>query len=188
MRIGLIGVGRLGLPVAVCIERHGHTVFAYDVNPSIIPGVRPESLFSTKEAGPGNVGDLKDTAKTCERLFFCASVSEVCEQAEIVFVAVQTPHEPLYEGSTRVPKSRADFNYDFLCAAVREVSSSAELLGRDLPTVVISTVLPGTIRERILPILHRNVKLCYNPFFFSCHGNCVERLYEPRVHSPWQTR
>ena len=167
MKIGLIGVGRLGLPVAVCIERHGHTVFAFDINPSIRPGVRPEDLLSTREAGPGNVGDLKDTARTCERLHFCASVADVCEQAEIVFVAVQTPHEPLYEGTTRVPKSRSNFNYDFLCAAVSEVSAAASSFGRELPTVVISTVLPGTIRERILPLLHPNVKLCYNPFFIA---------------------
>lgn len=167
MRVGIIGVGKLGLPVAVCMERHGHSILAFDVNPAVRPGVRPETLFFTKEAGPGNEGDLRDTAAKCERLNFASSVEEVCASSQIVFVSVQTPHDPLYEGTTRVPKTRADFNYDYLCSAMQAVSKSAAALGRSLPVVIISTVLPGTVRERILPLLHANVKLAYNPFFIA---------------------
>lgn len=167
MRVGIIGVGKLGLPVAVCMERHGHSILAFDVNPAVRPGVRPEALFFTKEAGPGNEGDLRDTAAKCERLGFAASVEEVCASSQIVFVSVQTPHDPLYEGTTRVPKTRADFNYDYLCSAMQAVSASVAKLDHPLPVVIISTVLPGTVRERILPLLHPKVKLAYNPFFIA---------------------
>ena len=167
MQIGLIGVGKLGLPVAIALEQHGHTVHAFDVNPAVAPGVRPESLLLTREAGPGNAGDLLDTARASTNIHFYRTAAEVCSAAEIVFVAVQTPHDPLYEGSTRIPTTRADFNYDWLCSAVASVSAAAATLERALPVVIISTVLPGTVRARVLPLLHPNVKLCYNPFFIA---------------------
>lgn len=163
MQIGLIGLGRLGLPTAIAFERHGHTIHGYDVNPAVAPGVRPEALLFTKEAGPGNKGDLLDTAKLTENIHFYRTVTEVCEKADLVFVAVQTPHAPLFEGITRVPEERADFNYDYLCSAVASVSEAASRLDRPLIVVIISTVLPGTLRERVFPLLHPNIKLCYNP-------------------------
>ena len=45
------------------------------------------------------------------------SLAEVLKRSEIIFVAVQTPHDPLYEGITKLPSTTADFNYDYLKAA-----------------------------------------------------------------------
>jgi len=33
MRIGFVGLGKLGLPVATCIAMMGHDVVGYDINP-----------------------------------------------------------------------------------------------------------------------------------------------------------
>ena len=33
--------------------------------------------------------------------------------------------------------------------------------------IIISTVLPGTIRREIIPLLGKHTKLCYNPFFIA---------------------
>lgn len=178
MQIGFIGVGKLGLPVAIAIEMHGHTVHAYDVNPAVRPGARPEDLFTTREAGPGNVGDLRDIAKKTRSLHFYASAAEACALSDLVFIAVQTPHEPLYEGCTRVPPTRADFCYDHLCAAVQAVSDAAAALDRPLHAVIISTVLPGTVRSRVLPILHPHVRLSYSPLFIAM-GTVVQDFLHP---------
>lgn len=35
MKIGFVGLGKLGLPVALAIEDKGHTVLGYDVDPNI---------------------------------------------------------------------------------------------------------------------------------------------------------
>lgn len=45
-------------------------------------------------------------------------------------------------------------------------------------TIIISTVLPGTIRRLILPKLSSYIKLCYNPFFIAM-GTTIRDFYNP---------
>ena len=35
MKIGFIGLGKLGLPVALAVESKGHEVYGYDINKKI---------------------------------------------------------------------------------------------------------------------------------------------------------
>ena len=35
MNIGIIGLGKLGLPVALAIESKGHKVFGYDIDKNV---------------------------------------------------------------------------------------------------------------------------------------------------------
>ena len=35
MKVSFIGLGKLGLPVAVAIDAKGHNVLGYDINPNI---------------------------------------------------------------------------------------------------------------------------------------------------------
>jgi UDPglucose 6-dehydrogenase len=44
--------------------------------------------------------------------------------------------------------------------------------------VIISTVLPGTVRSRILPLLNPLVKLCYNPYFIAM-GTVIPDFLNP---------
>ena len=46
--------------------------------------------------------------------FALARSDEVVAHSEIIFVAVQTPHEARYEGVTRLPEERVDFDYTSL--------------------------------------------------------------------------
>ena len=43
---------------------------------------------------------------------------------------------------------------------------------------IISTVLPGTIRREIIPLIGKHFRLCYNPFFISM-GNTIEDFLNP---------
>ena len=117
MKIGFIGLGKLGLPCAEAIAKKGHDVSGYDINL-----VEPTSLVSIKP-----------------------SIREMVKDRDIVFIAVPTPHDRQYDG--RVPTAHLptkDFNYDIVKDCLIKANES---MNKDQLLVLISTVLPGTTRR-----------------------------------------
>jgi|TARA_R100000482_G_scaffold71406_1_gene27111 UDPglucose 6-dehydrogenase len=158
MNIGFLGLGKLGLPVALAIESKGHTVFGTDINDLTLRNIRFKTL-NYKEKG---ASDLLKNSKLQIK-----NISNIVSDSDIIFVPIQTPHEEKYEGSTRIPNERADFNYEFLKNGIKELSDEIEKQSKDKIVVIISTVLPGTIRSHIKPLLGKHTKLCYNPYFIA---------------------
>ena len=44
------------------------------------------------------------------------------KNSEIIFVPIQTPHDPQYEGVTRIPDKRIDFDYSYLIDGIKDLS------------------------------------------------------------------
>ena len=113
MKIGFIGCGKLGMPCAEAIAQKGHDVSGYDV-----------------------------VKRTSSHVTMFPTIQGAVQGRDIVFVAVPTPHEQLYDG--RVPSAHLEpvnFRYDI----VKEVLDEANgYMSDDQILVVISTVLPGT--------------------------------------------
>jgi UDPglucose 6-dehydrogenase len=172
MKVGIVGLGKLGTPVALAMTLKGHDVMGYDIDPARMQKQR----FPHREIGPNGESSIEPLLRRSSLRF--GSLAEVVEHAEIVFVAVQTPHEPEYEGVTRLPGERVDFDYTWLRAAVGDVSRAIEELGEERIVIVISTVLPGTIRREIIPLINEHVKLCYNPFFIAM-GTTIRDFLNP---------
>lgn len=174
-RIGFVGMGKLGLPVAVGIANKGHFVLGYDINPDYDEYTTISKVFTEHEASPdgtGVIGDLLDQ----KNLKLTKDLELVVEFSEIIFIAVQTPHDPLYEGITRVPDSVCNFNYAYLEKAIIDVVQICDRLQLSRTIVIISTVLPGTMRK-ILP-QSNYVSYCYNPFFIAM-GTVLQDFYYP---------
>ena len=93
MKIGFIGLGKLGLPCAEVVAEKGHDVTGYDV-------VNVRSNLDVKH-----------------------SIKDAVLDREIVFVAVPTPHHPDYDGKVPTshlePK---DFSYDIVRDVLREAN------------------------------------------------------------------
>ena len=158
MNIGFIGLGKLGLPVALAIEDKGHTVFGTDISDRTLRNIRFKTLDYREEGAQELLNKSKIQIKPVE---------EIVKNSEIIFVPIQTPHTEKYEGVTRIPEERADFDYKYLKEGIMNLSEEIEKNGEDKIVVIISTVLPGTIRREIKPILRKRTKLCYNPFFIA---------------------
>jgi len=150
MRIGFVGLGKLGLPVAAAIAAKGHTVCGTDVNVDVARYIET-----------GQVPYLEANLSDITKVEWKASVAEVVRGSDIVFVAVQTPHDPAYEGVTVAPERRRDFEYGYLVNAYREICRHA---GGQI-VAVISTVLPGTMKQRVMPA--GAARVVYNPFFIA---------------------
>jgi len=105
------------------------------------------------------------------------SIEDVCRDRDIVFVATPTPHEDGYDG--RQPTSHLpvkDFNYD----AVKKVLTKCNKhMGPAQTLVLISTVLPGTCRRELQPLV-TNTKLMYNPYLIAM-GTVADDMINPEM-------
>ena len=100
------------------------------------------------------------------------TIQEAVADRHIVFIAVPTPHEPGYDGreptSDKEPK---DFDYTFIKQAVADID---ELVDPGTLIAVISTMLPGTVRSQIAPLV-KNGKFIYNPYLIA-QGTVIEDM------------
>lgn len=169
MKIGFIGLGKLGFPCALAMAAKGHDVLGYDINPDHMSN-RPRSYNETCEDGITHVNTMLSASK----LRF-DTLPAVVDHAELLFVAIQTPHDPRFEGVTRLPKDRVDFDYHYLVDAIKSISAAAKAPKK---VVIISTVLPGTIRNHILPHASALLSICYNPYFIAM-GTTIRDFLHP---------
>jgi len=132
--IGFIGVGKLGQACAEMVAEV-HDVVGYDISPR-----EPENFKMVP------------------------TLAEAVQGRDIVFIAVETPHDPQYDG--KAPTSHLpnkDFDYTVVKNVLREVNAVAtpsQLI------VLISTVLPGTVRSQLQPLL-TNARFVYNPYLIA---------------------
>jgi UDPglucose 6-dehydrogenase len=169
MKVGFLGLGKLGLPVALAVESKGHEVFGTDISTNTIKNIKDKKI-DYKELWVDDY--LKKT-----KLKICC-LKDLVKNSEIIFVPIQTPHDPAYEGITKIPKKRADFDYKFLIKGIKNLSDEIEKQKIDKVVIIISTVLPGTIRQKIKPLIGLHTKLCYNPFFIAM-GTTMKDFLEP---------
>lgn len=169
MKIGVLGAGKLGLPVALAIESKGHEVEVYDVTPAV-------KTYLEERKIPYKEADLQPLLDTTN-IRVADSIAELVRDKDIVFVAVQTPHDPKYEGTTLLPDERKDFDYTYLLDAIEEVVATEQ----KVTLAVISTCLPGTFRREIRPLLSDNVSYVYTPQFIAM-GTVLDDYLHPEFN------
>jgi UDPglucose 6-dehydrogenase len=105
------------------------------------------------------------------------SIEDVCRDRDIVFVATPTPHQDGYDGreptSHKEPK---DFNYE---SVIKVLTKCNKYMGKTQTLVLISTVLPGTIRKQFEPIM-TNTELLYNPYLIAM-GSVADDMINPEM-------
>lgn len=152
MRVGFLGLGRLGLPIAAVLSQH-HEVTGYDPDPTI------EKRLTEGHPWEKNLTEYLGKITLAE--------PEKIARSDIVIVAVQTPHSPELDGTHPDTGLREPFDTTYLEAALKTV-------GHGPPVVVMSTVLPGTSR-RLSPLVS---ELIYSPAFIAM-GATIEDLLNP---------
>ena len=168
MKIGFLGLGKLGLPVALAVESKGHEVVGHDISNSVKNIIEAKKIPYKEEGAQ----DLLSKSK-----IKFVNIPKLVKSSEIIFVPIQTPHDPLYEGITRIPKKRVDFDYSYLKSGMKSLSKEINKQKKDKVVIIISTVLPGTIRKEIKPLLGKHTKICYNPFFIAMGTTLNDFMY-----------
>jgi len=134
MKVGFIGLGKLGLPCAETIATK-YSVTGYDIY-----------------------------AKSSNTVKISDNIRGAVTGKDIVFVAVQTPHDPAYDGSqpiTHLPNK--DFDYSIVKNVLQEIDTWAS---PDQLIVLISTVLPGTVRRELRDCI-TIPRFIYNPYLIA---------------------
>ena len=131
--VAIIGLGYVGLPLAVEFAKGGFKVIGYDVN---------ERVCRSLMEGRSHIQDVSsaDVAKLVRQGLFEATTDESrLKEADAISIAVPTP----------LVKTR-DPDMSYVIAAAEAVSRTAH---KGLLVVLESTTYPGTTREVLLPIL-----------------------------------
>jgi nucleotide sugar dehydrogenase len=162
MKITVVGLGKIGLPLAVQYASKGHFVQGVDINRKTI-----ELVNAGLEPFPGEL-DLKERLKEqvgCGRLLATTQTETAVAWSEVVVVAV-----PLFVDEIKLPDFRA------MDDATLEIGKS--LVPGTL--VCYETTLPvGTTRSRLTPILERESGLRAGEDFFVVFS--PERVLTGRV-------
>ena len=93
-----------------------------------------------------------------------SSIQAAVEDRDLIFVAVPTPHDPAYGGNTPIadmpPKN---FDYSIVQHVLNEINPH---VNKKQLVVLISTVLPGTVRQHLQPLI-TNARFIYNPYLIA---------------------
>jgi UDPglucose 6-dehydrogenase len=105
------------------------------------------------------------------------SLEDTVGDRDIVFIAVPTPHEAGYDGRTPISNQPVkDFDYQ----PVKDTLVQLDCICNDEQMIVlISTVLPGTIRRELNPLYLKN-KIVYNPYLIAM-GTVEQDFLNPEM-------
>lgn len=169
MKLSVIGLGKLGAPLAAVMAHKGHTVIGVDLNAAYVQAIQ-------NGRAPVNEPGLQEMIETTrERLSATLEYEEAILATEATFIIVPTP---------------SDLDGRF---SMRHVMIAAEKIGaalrkkRDWHLVVLcSTVMPGSVGGQLLPALETysgkncgtDFGLCYNPEFIAL-GSVIHDMLHP---------
>ena len=141
----IIGLGYVGLPLAMVVARGGLRVTGFDVDPA-----KPPVL----NAGKSYIGAVRDSelAKLVNaKMFEATNDFSRMHNCDVIVICVPTPLDRHRE---------PDLSY--IEASGRQI---AKILRRGQLVVLESTTYPGTTREVLKPILEKSGLVCGKDFF-----------------------
>lgn len=145
--VGFVGIGKLGLPCAEVMAQY-YDVTGYDIYP-----------------------------KKSDKIKISDTLENTCKGKDIIFVAVQTPHDPIYDGSQPITHlENKDFDYTIVNNVLADIN---QYVTQDQLVVLISTVLPGTTRRELRKNI-TNARFIYNPYLIAM-GSVAWDMVNPEM-------
>ena len=141
MNVAVVGIGRIGLPLAATIASKGHHVFGCDVNAGLVARVNRADNPIPDEAG---LDALLRTVVTAGSLEATTETARAVSQCEVVLFAVRVDVDE---------SGRADLRYLFAAA-----EEAAKGLARGALCIFDTTLPVGTTRHELAPRLEASGK------------------------------
>jgi UDPglucose 6-dehydrogenase len=168
-RISVIGLGKLGSPMAAVFAAKGYQVIGYDLVENNVRSIN-EGRAPVLETGLQAMLDQSEG-----RLRATTEVKDAIHSSDVSFIIVPTPSD-----------KTGIFSNRFVLAAVNEIGRVLREKDGFHIVVVTSTVVPGSTGGEIQKALEetsgrkvgRDVGLCYNPEFIAL-GSVVHDMLHP---------
>ena len=156
--ISIIGVGRLGICVGLCLEHAGYNVLGVDVFPDYVEKINNKTLFSPEPSVNKMLSDSINFSAT-------TNFDEALVFSDIIFIYVATPSsggEKFYDHTT--------LGNILMKINERKVQNKHIVIG--------CTVTPGYIRDvgNFLIKDCKNTSLSYNPEFIA-QGDIINGIF-----------
>ena len=176
VRIAVVGVGYIGLPLAIKFTEKGFSVLGNDVEPEIIgklragkstiEGITPDRLKGALNKGLKLITVNKDKPAASDPKIISSFIG-----VDVFIVCVPTPldHEKGWEPDTSYIEKACDM-IDKIC----QVEDEANKLPEERLLVLESTTYPGTTKEIFSPLLEK----------FEKHGRQWYLAYSPERTNP----
>src|SRR4051794_32827577 len=149
-QIGIVGLGYVGLPLAVEFGKHFDTV-GFDV--------KPDRIAALKAGRDSTLETTRAELKAAVQLSFTTNLADL-KKCRVFIVTVPTPID--------------QYNRPDLTPLVKASESVGKVLKKGDVVVYESTVYPGCTEEVCVPILERESGLKFNKDFFA--GYSPERI------------
>ena len=168
MRVAVVGLGKLGAPLAAVLASKGHDVVGVDVNPEAV------RLLNDARAPVEEPGLQELVSASADRLSATTDLAEAAG-ATLTILLVPTPSD-----------ERGAFANTFLLDAIERVGHGLARREDYHVVVVASTVMPGSCEGELQPALERasgrrvgeSLGLCYSPEFIAL-GSVIRDMLEP---------
>jgi UDPglucose 6-dehydrogenase len=172
VEIAVIGLGKLGLPLAALFAHSGHTVHGFDHSQAL-----RESLTSgTFESNEPGLMQMLNQAK--RQLIISDSILDAVVDSDAVFVIVPTPS-----------MDSGHFTNEYVLDAIKAMGPALLKNRKKIAIDIVSTVMPGSCDGPIKDEIEKSVGeeigvrigLCYNPEFIAL-GSVIKDMQQPDMH------
>jgi len=171
MKISIFGLGYVGAVSAGCLAKDGHDVIGVDPNQTKV------DLINTGQTPiiENEIGEIIQNAVQVGNLKATVSAEEAIAASEMSFICVGTPSQ--FNGSLDLSYVRR------VCEKIGNILKSKDAFH---VVVVRSTMLPGSMRSLVIPVLEEasskvageGFGVCNNPEFLR-EGTSVYDFYHP---------
>ena len=166
--ISVIGLGKLGYPMAQFLSSSGAKINCYDKNNLLVNELKINCGEHLYETG------LKNLVNNKNDLIYHKSISDCIFDSEIIYIIVPTPSK--LDGS---------FSNEVIIEILDEIADVILKTKRSYIININSTVQPGSIEGELIPFLenkglknNENFYFLYNPYFVAL-GSIIRNLEEP---------
>lgn len=138
MRISIFGMGYVGAVCTACLAQRGHQIIGVDVSKHKVELI---NAGHSPIVEPG-LDQLLTAGKNAGRIRATTDYIDAIRNSDITMVCVPTPS-----------KRNGDLSLEYIEAVCREIGSAIKNKSTRHTVIIRSTVLPGTVKGVVLPIL-----------------------------------